>query len=538
LKIRGVRLCLPAILFAASLLNVTAEAAKTAPATSSVVMLSDIHFDPFHDPAKFSQLQASPVEGWAAILDGPTAATQPAEFAALQATCGARGIDTPMALLRDSLRAARKAQPSPLFVTVSGDLMAHQFDCRFRNVGARFPSARVGPADLSEFAAKTVAFIALELRETFPGRPIYFALGNNDSGCHDYWEDPKSAFLRADAESFAADAIDPANRAAIREEFPRFGDYSVALPAPMRHARLIVLQDIFESVGYAACNGEPDAVAASVQGRAARDQRGVARDQGGADGEQTDWLRAQLTAARSAHEHVWVMVHIPPGINVYTTLSKANDVCGGGAPAMFLRGDALVDTLTAFPDVVRLALFAHTHMDEVRLLKSSTGEVVPAKLVPSISPVDGNDPAFTVAEVNPRTATLTDYTVYVDKHQPGAGNQIKGTSGRDYTAVWPPEYRYSTAYGLPDFSGTSLAKLTSEFAGDKNGGSAASRSYQSFYFAGQPSDENALKATLMMRLLWPVYVCSITQTDATGFRDCVCPASPPAGDGASPATKP
>ncbi len=515
------------MVFAASLFNAAAQVAakiaatKTAPATASVVMLSDIHFDPFHDPAKFSQLQASPIDGWAAILNSPAAATQPAEFAALQAACGAHGIDTPMALLRDSLRAVQKAQPSPLFVTVSGDLMAHQFDCRFRHVAARLPGGRASAADLSEFAAKTVAFIAFQLRQTFPGRPIYFALGNNDSGCHDYSEDPNSAFLRADAESFAADAIDPANRAAILKEFPQLGDYSVVLPAPMRHARLIVLQDIFESRRYAACNGEPSSAAASEQSAAI----------------QTAWLRAQLTAARAAHEHVWVMSHIPPGVDVYTTLTKADDVCGGGAPALFLNGNALADTLTAFPDVVRLALFAHTHMDELRLLKSSIGEAVPAKLVASISPVDGNDPAFTVAEVDPRTATLQDYTVYVDRSHAG-GDSDQSAGGRDDAPIWPREYRYSTAYGLPDFSSASLAKLTAEFAGDKNGSATASRSYQSFYFAGQPSDKNALKATLMMRLLWPIYVCSLTRADATGFRDCVCPAAPPAGEATPPTKQP
>ena len=37
--------------------NAQAPKAETVP----VVMLSDIHFDPFHDPAKFEKLRAAPI---------------------------------------------------------------------------------------------------------------------------------------------------------------------------------------------------------------------------------------------------------------------------------------------------------------------------------------------------------------------------------------------------------------------------------------------------------------------------------------------
>ena len=35
---------------------------------------------------------------------------------------------------------------------------------------------------------------------------------------------------------------------------------------------------------------------------------------------------------------------------------------------MFLSSEALAETMARFGDVIRLAIFAHTHMDEVRLL--------------------------------------------------------------------------------------------------------------------------------------------------------------------------
>src|SRR5580704_4131983 len=65
----------------------------------NVVLLSDIHLDPFHDPAKFSQLNAAPAEQWSAILNSAPSATQAADYAALQKACKAKGIDTPAVLL-------------------------------------------------------------------------------------------------------------------------------------------------------------------------------------------------------------------------------------------------------------------------------------------------------------------------------------------------------------------------------------------------------------------------------------------------------
>ena len=192
-------LLLPLALLSIAPLPSRAQSPSRTAAAVPALFLSDIHLDPFHDPAKFSALLTAPAAGWAAILYGPTSPTQAADFAHLQETCNAKGIDTTPALLQSSLRAAHQQQPHPLFVTISGDLMVHQFDCRFHTLN---PSAT--PAEYSAFASKTVAFIALQLRQTFSHTPIYFALGNNDSGCNDYGEDPDSDFLHAAAANFSA----------------------------------------------------------------------------------------------------------------------------------------------------------------------------------------------------------------------------------------------------------------------------------------------------------------------------------------------
>ena len=486
---------LAALTLAATIAPAQSHTASTVP----VIMLSDIHLDPFHDPAKVAQLRSTPATGWAAILDAPPSPTQAADFAQLQTTCGAKGIDTPIALLNSSLAAATREQPTPLFVTVSGDLMAHQFDCRFHTLA---PTATA--ADYSAFAAKTVAFIALQLHQTFPRSPIYFALGNNDSGCKDYREDPNSAFLQADALAFSDDALNPANRAAFLREFPQYGDYNIALPAPVTHTRLIVLQDIFQSARYTNCSGNT-ADPATNSGQL-----------------QIDWLRAQLTAARAAHEHVWVMAHIPPGVDAYSTIKKSGASCGTAAPELFIPSGAFASTLAQFADVIKLALFGHTHMDEMRAYPSAGSNtpaaIVPGKLVPSITPVNGNNPAFTIAQIEtaePATATLKDYTVYSASNQTGISTE------------WSEEYNYAKTYGMPDFSGPSAAKLSSIFLADKSGSTDPSLAYQRFYFVGDPGVTANAKAAAM-KLVWHAYACSITNTSDTDYHACVCPATPAA----------
>jgi sphingomyelin phosphodiesterase acid-like 3 len=474
--------------------------AEPPPQNRDLVLLSDIHFDPFHDPAKLAQLRTAATISWPAILNAPDSPTQAVDFASLQSKCGAKGVDTPIQLLNSSIAAARAQQPKPLFVTVSGDLMAHQFDCRFHTLA---PDAT--PADYTAFAAKTIDFVALQLWAAFPGVPVYFAFGNNDSGCSDYREDPNSLFLRSGARAVAASTKSRTNRYAILSGFSQLGDYNVALPKPMQHTRLIVLQDLFESKKYAGCHGEPN-----PPGKTAPAALQVA------------WLRSQLAAARKAHQHVWIMAHIPPGIDAYSTFTKSRNVCGGDAPETFLGSEAFADTLAEFPDVIRLALFGHTHMDEMRVYASAHG-IIPGKLVPSISPVNGNNPAFTVAQVEPNSATLKDYTVYTADNHTG----IKTT--------WAREYTFSSTYGSNDLSGESLQKLVAGFVADKDGSAANSLEYQHFYFASSAdaADSGIASATrggikaAALHAVWPGYACSLSQDRTAGFHDCMCPVAPP-----------
>lgn len=444
-------------------------AAQTAP----VMMLSDIHFDPFRDPGRFTQLAAAPAERWEAILSAPAAAAQQSALDKLLAACPARGVDTDWPLFAASLQAERARMPHPAFITVSGDLMAHQFECRYRALGGK-------PEAYAAFAAKTVAFVAGRLRQSFPGVPLYIALGNNDSGCGDYREDPESVFLQRSAASLGE--LTGRQAAQVRHEASRLGDWSVELPAPFSHARLIVLQDIFASSHYKTCANEDDSTAAA---------------------EQNNWLRDQLQKARKQKQNVWVMAHVPPGVDLYATVAHARDVCAGQQPILFESSSAMEQTLEAFHDVIRLGVFGHTHMDEIRVIGQSPQTVV-IKVVPSISPINGNLPSFTVAQVETATATLKDYAVYAAANPEGSGR-------------WEQEYRFSESFHQPEFTAATAEPLLKGFLEDKESKSPETLAYQQHFFSG-PGGKHAL----LLRLAWPQYVCSVRYPEQDEFRRCAC----------------
>jgi len=458
------------LLCSAVLLCIPATFAQT-----DALLLSDIHFEPFADPGKVPALQAAPVAQWSVILAGPPSADQERRFAALQSSCHSRGLDTSYALFESSLRAIKAQAANARFVTVSGDLISHAFSCKYTSV---FPNAK--PGEYETFVTKTLEFVVASLRANAPNVPIYAALGNNDTACGDYQLDTRSPFLTAAGKIILQDVPRSQREEALRT-FALGGYYTAQLPAPLTHTRLIVLNHLFMSVKYASCGGAPNPTEID---------------------EQLGWAREQLTLARQNHEKVWIMGHIPPGVNAYSTAAKMANLCGGDPPVMFLSSDRLEKLMLEFDDVIELGLFGHTHMDELRLVKpdgkSARGVVI--KMVPSISPVDGNNPSFTVAHI--RSGVLQDYEVYAASNQSGVGTQ------------WQLEYDYTRTYHQADLSVPAVSKLIAGFLADPDAKTKESQEYIRYFFVGDRSAE--------LSMFWPQYTCALSNLSAKDFTRCMC----------------
>ena len=450
---------------------------QVAEPTVPAVMVSDIHFEPFFDPSKAVRLADAPVSAWKSILSGPVSADREARFAALQKSCPVRGQDSSYPLFDASLRAMHRDGVGAKFVTVSGDLIAHSFQCKF---GAVFPQAAAGA--YRAFVEKTIDFVIDSLDEAVPGVPVYVALGNNDSDCGDYQLDAHSEFLSAVGEEVAK-SFPEAERKGIAESYAAGGYFSARLPAG--NARMLVLDDQFMGAKYTTCGGKPDPTAAEAQ---------------------LDWLQKQLAEARQNKEKVWVMAHIPPGVDAHATALKMDATCGGKGPKLFLASEKIADVLTANSDVIALAVFAHTHMDELRILKPENGATgggeVAVKLVASVSPINGNLPSITLGRVSASTATLMDYKVMV----------ASNATGVDTT--WREEYDWDKTYHAAEFSAASVSKLVDGFAADGDAKTDASQAYIRDFIAGKDSP--------LLGLVWPLYACGLGHDSAQAFKACAC----------------
>jgi sphingomyelin phosphodiesterase acid-like 3 len=478
-------LCLAACLTVLGCLPCAALPLHAGKPTVQALMVSDIHFEPFWDPDKTAQLAVTPASGWKAILAAPDSTDREQKFSSLQQTCHARGEDSSYALFASSLEAMRASAAGARFMTVSGDLIAHSFSCKYT---ALFPKS--SPGDYRAFVEKTIDFVMSSLRSTFPHVPVYAALGNNDSDCGDYQLDADSRFLNNVGRILTADLPQPERtnlpeleRKRAAKEFADGGYYSAALP--IHHARILVLDDLFMARKYATCAGKPDSLQA---------------------GAQVVWLKQELHRARRDKEKIWVMAHIPPGIDPYSTIAKAKNICDGKPPQMFLSSEAMADAIAGYGDAIPLAIFAHTHMDEMRLLEPDQKDEghgpVAVKMVPSISPIDGNNPSFIVAEVDTETGVLMDYRVIAASNKTGVGT------------TWSEEYDYAKTYQEPSFSAGPVENLFAGFKADAAAQSEASQNYLKDYFVGDASRE--------LKAFWPQYVCALDNRTESSYRACSC----------------
>ena len=432
-------------------------------------MLSDLHFDPMRDPGKVARLAAAPEAEWAAILREPASPNDAEAFAAIQAKCGTRnGLDPDYSLMNSALLAAAKQAPAARFVTVSGDLLVHQFDCRWKLASGH----KSGYAD---FAEKTASFVIRQVEAAFPHVPVYVALGNNDVSCGDYSMDLHDRFFAATSPAVIAGLVGATQqqRTTAEADYKAGGYFNAPLPG-LGKARLIAVDDIFLSRRYKTCAGKDSpAEAATVLA----------------------WLSGQLQQAKVHGESVWILAHIPPGLDVYSTITKNRNVCGGDPPDFFLADNAFAELLARYPDTVRLAQFGHTHSDEFRVFGA-----VPAKIIGAVTPINGNLPTFTVGQVDRHTAQLVDYTVY----------QAADKSG---TGPWAREYNFHEAYKAPAYTAAALRTQIADFRNDPDSTTEASKVYEQGFFPGSPSP---------LALIWPQASCALADSTAAGYKSCVC----------------
>ncbi len=456
------------ILTAATLVTSLASVAPTVAQepTGTFALISDIHFDPFNPAGIAKTLAATDADDWMA------------RFAALPAGPASQyGKDTNHVLLASALAAVAEHAADADFAIVGGDLLSHGFE----DDTAKALGVPLGSAAQQAFAQRTTIFVAEALGAALAGRPVIVALGNNDSDCGDYEIEPGGDYLAATRETVrklvGADLVAPDFDATYAA-----GGYYAARHPTVADTLILVINDVLWSQRYQNACGKD----------------GLA---GGAA--QMAWLTAALAAQKAAGGRVWMVHHIPWGIDPYSTEHAKADTCPAKVVPFMQEAFApgFLDLIRAYADIIDTSVSGHVHFDDYRLLLGDAGQPIAIdKVAPAISPIFGQNPGFQIFTYDVATGEPTDFTTIALANLPDLS---------PVNADWREEYVFSQAYGLPGYSVESVAAL---WNGLGQGGRIRD-AYLGLYNLGHGTlAESDLKA----------YSCAIAFLDSLAYSACYC----------------
>ncbi len=433
--------------------------------TARVVVFSDVHFTPYDDPQIFPELVAAEADQWPAIFERSSVTTM-----------GTWGDESNYNLLVSALDAVNQHAVDDAVVIFTGDMLAHHFSDNFYKLyGSQDETA------FQAFVLKTVTFFTHQLRERFGDQPVVFTLGNNDSYAGDYAIKPGGRFL-ADTSGLFYHALleDSAQPNQFMQSY-QAGGYFSANPDGSK-IQFISLNTVMFS------NHWPE----TASGYSEQDAW-----------DQLAWLDITLAAAAARQHSVWLIMHIPPGADIYKTVKTYMDDTGHVSDGAIMWREKyqtrFLEIIAPYGDTIQFGLAGHTHMDEYRLWYP--GDNTPARpfvVTPSISPVFGNNPGFKVLTIAPDNWQVLDYTASIcplENPEP----------------AFAVSYSFLQTYMLQMPLFAALDTLYSNLASNTDDAHTFIGHYYSGHHAANPiSDIN-----------WPAYRCGIGQMEKPAYVNCV-----------------
>lgn len=430
------------------------------------LIITDIHFDPFADPAIVEQLVASDVHDWRGIFES----SKEPGFARY-------GSDSNYPLMTSALEAARRLLPRPDFVLYAGDYLAHEFETKFD------ATAGGGPEAYRRFVLKTMTFVSGRLQETFAPAPVYGTLGNADAICGDYMISPGKTFLAEVGELWAAASQHP-------EAFRDFGIGGFyAVPHPTVEGRdLIVLNNVFWSTKYDdRCNpqgGDPGAAVLA-------------------------WLEWTLYRTALRGRSASLLFHIPPGIDSFRA-AHGKGTCRDNVTPYLKDAYAkpFLTLLATYQDILHSSYSGHTHMDNFRVVATAAGKpILLTHITPAVSPIYHNNPASGLVLYDRASGDLLDYaTVYLTNLE---------NAGRGEAAKWAIEYTLRGAYGYTAYNPRTASQLAQAIRAD----AAVRDHYITYYPVTTASTDPPID-----QQNWKAFACGQTELSADAFAACYCAA--------------
>jgi 3',5'-cyclic AMP phosphodiesterase CpdA len=374
-----------------------------------VLWFSDIHFNPYVDPALLPQLVAADHEQWDQIFAQSDA----------HGVFPIVGQETNYRLLRASLEDMQRTLARPDMILFTGDFLGHHFIDKYAEL-----TGDSTPAGVQTFIDKTLSYLVATVVEYFPYTPVYFCLGNNDSYEGNYQIARNSPFFSASLPIFAPFFTSEPQWQAIGPTYLQGGHYERGLP--QSNGRVLALNSIFFAQ-YA-----PELSVEMAM-------------------EQLDWLETRLADAVMNKTKVWILLHTPPGVDVYAT-RMANSADPADADTVVLMSKAeplarLHDILVRYHAQVGALFAGHIHRDDFRLIRSDDEAAAVTFVVPALSPVYADNPTYKILKYDPETLVVQDYSVrYLDKD----------------TEAWQTGQIFSQAYGHGELNAARMESVWGE----------------------------------------------------------------------------
>ncbi len=473
---------LAVVLIAATACITNQENSKPA-ASDKFLGLSDIHFNPFYDPSLIRDLIKTDAASWDTVFAKSSIKDDYGYYG-----WSGQFWDTGYPLFSSTLAAVKAANPNPEFITINGDFLAHNFEPTFQSTA--------GTTDLKalqDFTVKTMDYIVGAISKTFPGTPIFPTLGNNDAFCGDYEIRTPGSFLSRTAPLFLKNLHGNVDKTAFNKTYNDGGYFVASNPKNPNH-KIISLNTVMLSPKHYRrtdfCGSVPD----STISRANADA-------------QFTWLENQLKSAKTNNHKVWLMYHIPPGFDSWSTNSHNKGLptsqCQNTVPSSFYDLDynaKYLKLVKRYSSVIAAQLGGHTHMDNFMVINGDSNPESFVHIQPSITPINGNNPGF-IEYTFDNSAVLKNYEVH-------GFNNVETVTSPD----WKAEYTFSKVYGENELTAGSLTRIYKNFLTD----TLARERYIEYYVVEDSANVAIDPAD------WKYYYCAFGNQTVKQYNKCVC----------------